>query len=412
MVFEQAPNVPPVKENSFKSWYKKFSSQPHQPFFTSGIIFFILFLSLFTSIYSGIINVDTTVLTYHAYSMIFVVFIQFFLGFLFVVFPRFLMQAEIKPQVYMKQFLLYLISSLGILLSLIFFSQITILFQLLMFVAQIMSFKLLLDIHKKSLMKTKEDTKWVLIGFISGLVAHFLFIISSFSFNSAYLISEFSINAGFYLFLFVIIFAISQRMIPFFTTSKAPGYVVNKTNNILLYVYILLALKVTILSFLDTEFNLLADVPLFILITRELIKWKLPFFKVPAIMWVLYLALYWIPVGFFLSIIESIMAIYSPEMIFEKVVIHTLALGYFVTVLLGFGTRVVLGHSGSTPHASNFAITIFIAVQFIVLLRIISSFALNFDNMYLTLINTTSVLLIVGLIVWSTKYLTILLKGK
>lgn len=412
MVFEQAPNVPPVKENSFKSWYKKFSSQPHQPFFTSGIIFFILFLTLFTSIYSGIINVDTSVLTYHAYSMIFVVFIQFFLGFLFVVFPRFLMQAEIKPDVYMKQFLLYLVSSLGILLSIIFFSQITILFQLVIFVAQILSFKLLLDIHKKSLMKEKEDTKWVLIGFISGLVGHILFIISGFDFNYSYLIAEFSVNIGFYLFLFVIIFAISQRMIPFFTTAKAPGYVANKTKNILLYLYVLLALKVAFLSFLDTTFNLIIDIPLFILITRELIKWKLPFFKVPAIMWVLYLALYWIPVGFFLSIVESIMAIYSPEVLFEKVVIHTLALGYFVTVLLGFGTRVVLGHSGSTPHANNFAITIFIAVQFITVLRIISSFSLNSDTLYLTLINITAILLIVGLIVWSTKYLAILLKGK
>ena len=310
--------------------------------------------------------------------MIFVVFIQFFLGFLFVVFPRFLMQAEIKPEVYMKQFLLYLISSIGIFLSLIFFSPLAILFQLVMFVAQILSFKLLLDIHKKSLMKTKEDTKWVLIGFISGLVAHFLFIISSFDFSNAYLIGEFSINTGFYLFLFMIIFAISQRMIPFFTTAKAPGYVVNKTKNILLYVYILLSLKVVVLSFLDTAFNLLVDIPLFILITRELIKWKLPFFKVPAIMWVLYLALYWIPVGFLLSIVESLMAIYAPEVLFEKVVLHTFALGYFVTVLLGFGTRVVLGHSGSTPHANNFAITIFVAVQFIVLLRIISSFALKF----------------------------------
>ena len=74
----------------FFSWYKKFSSQPHQPFFTSGILFFILFMSLFVASYSNILILDSSVLTYHAYSMIFVIFIQFFLGFLFVVFPRFL----------------------------------------------------------------------------------------------------------------------------------------------------------------------------------------------------------------------------------------------------------------------------------------------------------------------------------
>ena len=129
-------------------------------------------------------------------------------------------------------------------------------------------------------------------------------------------------------------------------------------------------------------------------------------------MWVLYLGLYWIPFAFLISIIEGVMAFYNPEIIFEKVVIHTMALGYFLTVLIGFGTRVILGHSGTTPHANNFAIFIFIAVQFISLLRIFTSFSLNFSLDYIFLLNTTAILLILGLIVWSSRYITILLKGK
>ena len=65
---------------------------------------FYPFMSLFVSSYSNILNLDSSVLTFHAYSMIFVIFIQFFLGFLFVVFPRFLVQAEIQSKVYMNQF--------------------------------------------------------------------------------------------------------------------------------------------------------------------------------------------------------------------------------------------------------------------------------------------------------------------
>ena len=105
----------------FFSWYKKFSSQPHQPFFSSGILFLILFMMLFVSAYSNILNLDKNILTYHAYSMVFVIFIQFFLGFLFVVFPRFLTQAEIPQKDYMNQFFLYFVSSLGILFSIVFF---------------------------------------------------------------------------------------------------------------------------------------------------------------------------------------------------------------------------------------------------------------------------------------------------
>ena len=109
---------------------------------------------------------------------------------------------------------------------------------------------------------------------------------------------------------------------------------------------------------------------------------------------------------------EGLMAFYDPNIVFEKAVIHTLALGYFITVLIGFGTRVILGHSGSTPHANKFAIFIFIFVQIVVLFRIFTSFSLNFELNYITLLNLTAILLIFGLLLWSSKYITILLKGK
>lgn len=396
----------------FSNWYKKFSSQPHQPFFTSGIIFFILFMTLFLFSYLGFLNLDKSILSYHAYSMIFVIFIQFFLGFLFVVFPKFLSQAEIKVHVYMQLFHLYLFSSLGIFLSLIFYSQVTILFQVLMFIAQILSFKLLYSIHKKSIVANKDDTKWVLISFFSGLISHALFIISNLDFNYSHDLARLSINAGFYLFLFGIIFTISQRMIPFFTKAKVFTYIVNKSKNLVLIVFSLLVLKVILLSFQNASINLLADVPLFIIFVRELIKWKLPLFKVPAIMWVLYLGLYWIPFAFLLSILESVFYLVNTSFIFEKAVIHSLALGYFLTVLIGFGTRVILGHSGSTPHASFFAIVIFILVQIVAFLRLFAAFSINTNLDYIFFINLSALLLICGLIIWSIKYLTILLKGK
>ena len=396
----------------FFSWYKKFSSQPHQPFFTSGIFFFILFMALFVATYSNTLILDTSVLKYHAYSMIFVIFIQFFLGFLFVVFPRFLVQAEIQSKVYMNQFMLYFISSFGIFLTLIFYSKITFIFQILILIAQIISFKLLYKIHKNSVVKVKEDTKWILIAFFAGLINHAIFIISTLEFDYSFELSKLAINGGFYLFIFMIIFTISQRMIPFFTTAKDSTYKINKSENLLKLVFAFLVLKVILLSFDNVKLNLIADIPLFIIITKELIKWKLPLFKVPAIMWVLYLGLYWIPIGFFISIIESLMAFYDPSIIFEKAVIHTLALGYFMTVLVGFGTRVILGHSGSTPHANNFAIFIFISIQVIAIFRIFTSFSLNFELNYSALLNLTASLLIVGLLLWSSKYIVILLKGK
>lgn len=394
------------------SWYKRFFSQPHQPFFTSGILFFILFMILFILVYSNILVLDTSILTYHAYSMVFVVFLQFFLGFLFVVFPKFLMQAEIPVEIYKRHFFAYFFNSLCIFLSLIFYSKITFVFQIFLLITQIFSFKLLLDIHKKSLVQIKNDTRWVLIAFFVGLISHFLFIISNLDFRYSFFISKIAINSGFYLFLFMIFLTISQRMIPFFTRAKVPSHVAYKSLKFLNIVFYLLILKVIILSFDDSRFNFISDIPLLFIISKEFIKWKLPLFKVEAILWILYLGLFWIVIGFFISIIESFFAIYNSSIYFEKIVVHSFALGYFLTLLIGFGTRVILGHSGNQIVANKFTVIIFIALQFIVLLRLFSSICSNFALDYSFFINLTAILLILVLLVWSSKYVTILIKGK
>lgn len=408
----------------FLSWYKNFSSQAHQPFFTNGLILFILFILVFFFSYSSILVLDTSILIYHAYSMIFIVFSQFFLGFLYVVFPKFLSQAEIKPQIYMTNFLFYFVSSYGFLLSLIFSLDIYILFMIITFIGQVLSFNILYNIHKKSIVQMKKDTKWILIAFASGIFANLLYLLSFLEFTYSYLLKYLSINIGFYLFVFSIIFVIAQRMVPFFTSAKVQGYMINKSKYLLEIVFALLFLKVILLTFFPIKLNLVADIPLFILFTREFIKWEMPIFKVSAIMWILYISLYWIPFAFFMSILESLNSIFELNFIFQKVVIHTIALGLFVGVLMGFGTRVVLGHSGRMPYANNFTIFLFIFIQFVALFRIFASFSLNFQGNfllnktifssfnfdYIFFINLSSLLLIIALILWSSKYLVILLK--
>ncbi len=394
-----------------KNWYERFSAQPHQPFFANGIILFIAFMSMLFLSYSNKITLNSSVLTFHAYAFIFVLFIQFFLGFLFVVFPRFLIQANIEPKVYMQQFFLYFMGSYTFFIALLCSSEIYILGLFVIFIAQILSFKTLFAIYQKSIVKDKYDTKWVLIGFATGIVANAIFIVSLFDFKYNLFFQQFAIHAGFYLFLFIIIFAISQRMIPFFTSMKVPGYSIKKSKNLMEKVYALLFLKLIVVTIAEPKLYFIADIPLFLFFTYELYKWKLPLFKTSAIMWVLFISLYWIPFGFFISSIESINALLNWGIIFEKASLHTLAVGYFLTVLIGFGTRVVLGHSGQTPHADKIAIVMFIFIQLVVLVRLFASFSLNFGFDYIFWINHSALLLVLALLAWSIKYLGILIKG-
>ncbi len=189
-----------------KTWYNKFISQPHQPFFTNGILFLVLFiLALFLN-YSGVVNLKVPLLTFHAYALIFIVFIQLFLGFLFVVFPKFLLQADISSKVYMKQAILYFIGSTLFFIS-IFTSEVLNIFSaFFIFCIQLVSFRTLYNIHIKSTMKDKKDTKWILISFAFGLVSNLIFICSFIQSDFSTLLQQFSINSGFYLFIFMLIF--------------------------------------------------------------------------------------------------------------------------------------------------------------------------------------------------------------
>lgn len=413
LLSEEPKEQKQIKENSFQVWYKNFSSQPHNGFFSSGIIFLTLFIIVLLLNYSNIITLKVSLITFHVYPLVFVIFMQFFLGFLFVVFPRFLMQAEIPQKVYMKQFFIYFFGSVLFFISLFVNEALSILASFIIFLAQVMSFRILYLIYKKSVMENKYDTKWVLIAYAAGLFSNLLYIISYIKFPNHEFFSELAINSGFYLFLFLLILSIAQRMIPFFTSIKSPSYVINKSKNFMEIVFAFLALKVIILSFNNPSLNLLCDIPLFIIFTKELIKWKLPFFKLSAIMWVLYLSLYWIPMGFLISSIESLLYIFlDQEIVLEKAVIHIFALGFFTTILVGFGTRVVLGHSGRTPTSDSITTFMFVFLQVIVFARIFAAYSLNFDLSYILFINISASLFIIAFLAWSIKYLPILLKGK
>lgn len=396
----------------FKSWYTKFSSQPHQPFFTSGMIFLILFMSLLFGAYSHKLSLQVGVVDFHVYPMLFIIFAQFFLGFLFVVFPKFLMQAELSPQMYMPLFWTYLTGSLLFFVGLFTLSFVQTSGMFIVLIAQILSFYKLFLIQKKSLMKNKNDTLWILIAFASGIVSHILFFILSIVPNLTPVLQVVATNVGFYLFLFALIFTISQRMVPQFTGFKIKEYAINKTPYLVEIVYGLLSAKVCSVIFDHPLSNLLIDTALLILFTRELWRWKLPLFKVPAIIWILYLALLWIPIGFFFStLIDLSILFWGQTFVVEKVVIHTFALGYFTTILIGFGTRVVLGHSGRTPNADKIAIALFIFLQLIVLIRLFASVSSNFGFDYIFWINHSALLLVFALFAWSIKYLWILIKG-
>jgi len=152
--------------------------------------------------------------------------------------------------------------------------------------------------------------------------------------------------------------------------------------------------------------SFLTDLFLTYLITRELLRWKLPFPNANPLVWILHIALFWVPVAFFITALTSFVELlnHSNSLYLG---IHTLALGFFFTMLIGFGTRVTLGHSGNMMQADKYTTYLFYWTQVVVLMRIITSLSDNF----LLFFNLSITIWLIMFLAWGFRFFKVLMFG-
>jgi len=142
----------------------------------------------------------------------------------------------------------------------------------------------------------------------------------------------------------------------------------------------------------------------------EFRRWELKPFESPAILWVLHLALFWLPLAFLLSAISlSLELLLDTSFYFFN--IHLLALGFLTTILIGFGTRVTLGHSGQSPHADKLATKIFWLTQIVVLLRALFSLNVGFNMEFNFLFDISISAWLILFLIWAVRYGKVLVFG-
>lgn len=385
-----------------------FLSQPHQPFFVFGLLWAIVSMVLFALSHKGIIALSINENEFHLYSLAFIVFAQFFHGFLFTTFPRFCSAMAIPKEAYIRIVWLYQIGATlffaGSLLSewLTLFAMVAILF------AHSMAIFALYWIYKIGQSPVKQDPFWILVAHGIALTTHFLWIIAFgislvWNFQNWFpLIPPIIVN-----FFFVFLtFSVAQRMIPFFSHSQKP-----KTKYFVETVFGVLIVKTLFALIAFTAGEAIIGILLALYLFREFLRWKLHPFNSPAIIWILHLALFWLPIGLLIgSFIQMIEMIYGINFFFAE--IHLLVLGFLTTILIGFGTRVTLGHSGQSPDADKVAIALFWWTQVIVMARLTLSVDTAFGGSHPWLFDVAACGWILLFIVWGGRYGKTLILGK
>ncbi len=380
-----------------------FLSQPHQPFFVLAFINAMVSMLIFALFSKGIIVSAIPIPNYHAYSLIYLLFTPAFLAFLFTTFPRFAGTLPIEKIVYMTILIPFSIGSLFFIFGGIFSSFLVITAMIIVLIGHLLAINILRKIYNNSVMEDNQDIFWILVSMGAGGVSHLLFIIG-YLFNSVFIIN-FAIEIAIYLYLFMVTFSVAQRMVPFF--SNAMGI---QDKGLIKIIVILLIIHV-LLETITTHLSFVVDLILVYIIGNELLNWELPFPNENPLLWILHLALFWIPVAFLFSGVSNLIALFS-NVHFLFLDIHILMLGFVLTILIGFGTRVTLGHSGNLLIVDKWTKILFYWTQVVVVSRLITSiiFAFGWNFLFWFDITITVWLVLFGL--WGFRFFAILFFGK
>ncbi|MGB6019058.1 MAG: NnrS family protein [Sulfurimonadaceae bacterium] len=377
-----------------------FFSQVHQPFFLSGIIFATVVMLMFMLSYKGILPLQVESASFHSYSLIYIVFTQFFTGFIFTTFPRFCQAEVIEKSYYLRTWALQQLGAVVFLAGAVLSIEMLYVGISILLVANTAIVYKLRQIYAKAPEAMKHDPQWILVGFSMGLFAHFLYLLAFADIdNSAVAIA---VN----LYLVYTTFAVGQRMVPFFSHSFA-----DKNEQFAPTVFAGLVLKVVAVNFEFSYLEILVDIALGLYIAMEVKRWALPFRGSPAILKILHISLYWLIgsllIGGFVRLIETV-----TEMNFMQMDVHMLVIGFVTTMLIGFGTRVTLGHSGQPPHADSTTLKIFYLLQVVVIGRILFSLEMGFNANLFWMFDLSVTLWLLLFIFWGVRFGPTLVSGK
>jgi len=379
-----------------------FLSQPHQPFFVLAFINAIVTMLIFLLSYKGILTLELPPASFHAYTIIYLLFTPAFLAFIFTTFPRFSSTPPIVRGRYLSVFALFVAASLFFILGVLFSPLLYGLGIGLLLAGHIWAVKILWEIYHLSEIADKHDIFWILAAMVAGLFSQLLFAVGMLFVP---LLLPLAIQIAVYLYLFLVGFTIAQRMVPFFSHCN-----IERNEGLLKIVTGLLLLHV-LLETIYPHSSFPVDIILAWIIGKEILRWRLPFPNPNPLLWILHLALFWVPIAFVFGAISNLSALLGKTN-FLFLDIHILILGFLFTILIGFGTRVTIGHSGNMMQADRWVILLFNWTQVVVVLRILTSIAAAYGWNYLTLFDISATAWLILFIAWGIRFFPILIFRK
>jgi len=413
--------LPPHKntdQNSTQSsFWHTFSCAPHRLFFFSGAIQLIVPLLLwsieligrYTHIWSPINTIIPSTWA-HGFIMIYGLFVFFIMGFLFTVFPRWMNTASIEKEQYIAPFIWL---NLGLLIFefSLFFNASSMLSGLGMFLFGWLNGIAILYKTLKNAPAKNKRYETIILSALSfgalGVACYGWWIVSD-----NWLFMQLAITFGIWLYLVPLLFTVSHRMLPFFSSNIIEHYTLFQPASTLWIFLVGCIAHVTLSINNQNQWLFLADIPLAAVALLHTIRWQIQRSFKDRLLAVLHMAFFWLFIGLSLFSIQSLVLQISGEHILGRSPLHALSIGFFASMLIAMASRVTMGHSGRMLVLDKMSWGLFIGLQLAAVTRVLSD--LLFDSLLISnnLNLIAAGLWLISLSIWFVKYAPIYLSRR
>lgn len=349
------------------------TAAPHRPFFLGGALQLLLAMGWWLVDLGGryggwyppiawsVASPDA-----HAFLMLFGIFPFLMFGFLMTVYPRWMNGAPVERRFYVPAFLLMAAGMLAFYPGLVW-KHLLALSALLYLSGWGLGLAALLRVYFRTQHPDKRHAR-IIAGMltIGGSMVAAWFVGELEGWSGPVAVAK---SAGIWIFLLPIFFAVSHRMIPFFSANVMPHYVIVRP------MWALAAVPPAGFAHMLLELNGLAAwtwLPDLVMAGTALYltrAWRFRASFAQPILAMLHIGFAWLGVAFLLYAAQSL-ALLAGVAVLGKAPLHALTVGYFGGMVLAMITRVTLGHSGRPLAVERAVWRMFLVFQLVALLRI------------------------------------------
>ncbi|OIQ84909.1 NnrS protein [mine drainage metagenome] len=355
-----------------KIW-NTFSSAPHRMFFFGGVMQSILTLTWWLTDlggrYGGFyppIPWAIPPMDAHAYLMIYGFFPFFIFGFLMTTFPRWMNGEEVERRAYVPAFLLLAAGTLLFYAGLVIGLALLKIAQGLFLAGWGIGLYALLRVYVRAKHPDKRHATITSMVLVLGWL-----LIAGFASGEVHLVALAKVG-GVWLLLLPVFFAVSHRMIPFFTAGVIPGYKIVRPDWALALMPAGALLHAILELCAQQSWTWLADLPMAACAIYLSRAWRLRESLAVPILGMLHIAFAWLGIALLLYSLQSLTLLMTGQFILAKAPMHALTIGYFTSMMLAMVTRVSLGHSGRALVADRLTWSVFLVFQSVAALRVMS----------------------------------------